>query len=81
MEIRRQCFACGLSSYYPNIILTIEVNPSKFLDAKHTNINGTFKFSVNRKNTKLPSAWTSETSKSCKRNTVNRDLHCSKRIS
>ena len=31
-----------LNSYHPNIKLTIEVNPSKFLDTKLTNINGTY---------------------------------------
>ena len=48
-----------LNSYHPNIKLTIEVNPSKFLDTKLTNISGTCKFNVYRKNTKLPSQWTS----------------------
>ena len=38
-----------LNSYHPNIKLTIEVNPSKFLDTKLTNINGTYKFNVYRK--------------------------------
>ena len=47
-----------LNSYHPNIELTIEVNPSKFLDTKLTNISGTYKFNVYRKNTKLPSPWT-----------------------
>ena len=70
-----------LNSYHPNIKLTIEVNPSKFLDTKLTNINGTYKFNVYRKNTKLPSPWTSKTPKRYKRNTINGDLHHSKRIS
>ena len=52
-----------LNSYHPNIKLTIEVNPSKFLDAKLTNTNGTYKFNVYRKNTKVPSPWTSKTPK------------------
>ena len=67
-----------LNSYHPNIKLTIEVN---FLDTKLTNINGTYKFNAYRKNTKLPSLWTSKTPKPYKRNTVNGDLHHSKRIS
>ena len=67
-----------LNSYHPNIKLTIEVN---FLDTKLTNINGTYKFNVYRKNTKLPSLWTSKTPKPYKRNTINGDLHRSKRIS
>ena len=43
-----------LNGYHPNIKLTIKVNPSKFLDTKLTNINGTYKFNVYPKNTKLP---------------------------
>ena len=50
-----------LNSYHPDIKLVIEVNPSKFLDTKLTNINGTYKFNVYWKNTKLPSPWTSKT--------------------
>ena len=42
-----------LSSNHRNIKLIIEVNPSKFLDTKLTNIDGTYKFNVYRKNTKL----------------------------
>ena len=75
MEIRR------LNDYHPKIKLTIEVNPSKFLDAKLTNINGAYKFNVYWKNTKLPSPLTSKTPTCYKRNTINGDLHCSKRIS
>ena len=41
-----------LRGYHPNIKLTIEVNPNKFLDTKLTNINDTYKFNVYRKNTK-----------------------------
>ena len=69
------------NSYHPNIKLTIEVNPSNVLDTKLTNINGTYKFNVYRKNTKLTSPWTSKTTKRYKRSTVNGDLHRSKRLS
>ena len=41
-------------------------------------INSTF---IKKKNTKLPLPWTSKTTKRYKRNTVNGDLHFSKRIS
>ena len=67
-----------LKSYHPNIKLTIEVNPSTFLDTKLTNINGTYKFNVYQKNAKLPAPSTSKTPKSL---SVNDDLHRSKRIS
>ena len=70
-----------LNNYHPNIKLTIEVNPSKFLDTKLTNINGAYKFNVYRKNVKLPLPWTSKTPKRYKRNAINGDLHRSKRIS
>ena len=50
-----------LSRYHPNIKLTIEVNPYKSLETKLTNISDTYKFDVCRKNTKLPSPWTSKT--------------------
>ena len=70
-----------LNNHHPNINLTIEVNLSMFLDIKLTKTNGTYKFNVYRKNTKLPSPWMSKTSKRYKRNTINGDLHRSKRIS
>ena len=69
-----------LNSYYANIKFTIEVNPSKFLDTKLTTINDTYKFNVYRKNTKLASPWISKTPKCYKENTINGDLHRSKRI-
>ena len=46
----------------------------------NTNINGTCKFDVYRKNTKLRSPWTSKSPKGYKRNTINGDLRRSKRI-
>ena len=70
-----------LNNYHPNVKLTIEVNPSMFVDTKLSNINGTYKFNIYRKNRKLPYLWTSKTPKHYKRNTINGDLHCSKRIS
>ena len=51
------------------------------MDAKLTSINGTYKFNVYWKNTKLPSPWTSKTPKRPNRNTINGDLHRSKRMS
>ena len=70
-----------LNNYHPNTKLTTEVNPSMFVDTKLTNINGTYKFNIYQKNRKLPSLWTSKTLKHYKGNTINGDLHCSKRIS
>ena len=37
-------------NYHPNIKLTIEINPSKLLGTKLTNINGAYKFNVYQKN-------------------------------
>ena len=51
------------------------------MDTKLSNINGTYKFNIYQKNTKLPSSWTSKTPKHYKRNTINGDLQCSKRTS
>ena len=70
-----------LNNYYPNIKLTIEVNTRKVFDTKFTNINDAYKFIVYRKNTKLPSLWTSKIPKRYKQSTINGDLHCSKRVS
>ena len=54
---RRKFFALfdRLNNYHSNIKFTIEVNPSKFLNTKLTNIIGAYKFNVYWKNTKLPS--------------------------
>ena len=38
-----------LNNYHSNIKLTIEVNPSNFLDTKLTNINTAFEFNVYQK--------------------------------
>ena len=69
-----------LKNYHPNNRLTIEVNPIKFLKAKLITSNGAKKFSVYWENTTLPSPLTSKTSKHLKRDTMNGDLHRSKRI-
>ena len=63
------------NNYYLKIKLTMELNPSRFLGTKLTNI----KFNVYWKNTKFP--WTSKAQKSSTRCTVNADLYCSKMIS
>ena len=38
-KLRENVFFDRLNNYHPNIKLTIEVNPSRFLDTKLTNIN------------------------------------------
>ena len=71
----------GLKYYHPNIKLTIEVSPSKFLDISLTKINGASKFNIYWKNKKLFETWTSKSSKRYKQNTTNGDLYCSKKES
>ena len=44
-------------------------------------MNGTYKFNVYWKNTRLPSPWSSKTPKCYKRNIINGDFYRSKRIS
>ena len=70
-----------LNSYHPKIKLTLELNPSKFLDTKLIRQNGFYVTRVNRKKTKLPIPWSSKIPKRYKRNTILGDLHHSKRIS
>ena len=58
-----------LNNYHRNTKLTIEVNPSTFLESKVTNSNGAYKFNVfEKKNTKLPSPWIFKTPKRYKQN-------------
>ena len=69
-----------VGNYYLNNALTMELNPSRFLDTKLTNINGFYKFNVCQESTKLQSPRSSGNSKRNKRNTVNGALQSSKRI-
>ena len=52
-----------LKNYHLNIKLTKELNSSKFIDSKLTNISGFYKLNVYKKSTKLPSPRTSKTPK------------------
>ena len=69
-----------LNNYHPNIKLTIEINPNKFLDTEIIDNEGTFETKVYRKTTKLPVPWASNVPKRYKRNIVNTDLYRAKRI-
>ena len=60
----------NLNSHHPNIKLTIEQNPSKFLDTKLTVTRDKVITSVNRKSTKLPIHWSSSVPKRYKRNMI-----------
>ena len=48
-----------LNNYHPNIKLTIEVNPSKFLDTEILIKNGIIETSVVVKESKIPNHWSS----------------------
>ena len=71
----------ALNSFHNKIRLTNESNPTKFLDTHiFRNINGTFAFKVVRKDTKLPTHWSSAIPKLYKRNIIKRDFFRAFRI-
>ena len=70
----------ALSKYHKNIKLTVEKSPSKFLDTKLIINNGIYETQVYRKETKMPTHWSSNIPKRYKRNAISVDLHRSKRI-
>ena len=53
-----------LNNHHPNIKLTIEVNPSKFLDTEIMIKNGIIETSVVVKESKIPNHWSSGVPKS-----------------
>ena len=55
-----------LNKYYPNIKLTIEVNPSKFVDTEILIKNGIIETSVVVKKSKITNHWSSVVPKSIK---------------
>ena len=66
----------ALNNYHENIKLTIEINPSKFLDTQLINIEGKYTITkVYRKESKIPIHWSSKIPKRYKRNTITTDLH------
>ena len=73
-----------VNNYHPNIKLTVEINPKKFLNSEIIDNEGAIETKVYRKTTKLPVPWASNIPKSQKRNTINTDLntdlYCAKRI-
>ena len=70
----------SLNSYHKNIKLTIEVSPTKFLDTYLCNKNGVYITQVHRKETKIPTHWSSCIPKRYKRNSIKIDLYRAKRI-
>ena len=70
----------ALNKYHKNIKLTVEKSPSKFLDTRLLINNGIYETQVYRKETKIPTHWSSSIPKKYKRNAISADLHRSKRI-
>ena len=60
--------------------LTIEINPNKSLDTEIIENKGFIETKVQRKTTKLPLPWASNSPKRYKRNTINTDLYRAKLI-
>ena len=64
------------NSHHPNIKLTVETNPTIFLDRVFSkNFDGSVTTNVFRKLGKLPTFWKSQMSKRYKRNNIQGDLH------
>ena len=70
-----------MNKYHPNINLTIEVNPSKFLDTKIYSGNNEIKCIAYHKEIKSPFHWMSAVTKHYKKNIIIADLHCIKNLS
>ena len=70
-----------LNNYHPNIKLTIEVNPSKFVDTEIMIKNGIIETSVAIKESKILNHWLSAVPKKYKRNAILGDLHRAHKIS
>ena len=71
----------ALNNFHPNIKLTIEVNPERFLDTKILlNNEVVVTTQVYRKENKKAVPWASKIPKRYKRNTISGDLHRSRKI-
>ena len=62
-------------NYHPNINLTRELNPKRFLDTNLEFENGIFITSFHHKETKLLTPWNSKIPKKYKHNVIIGDLH------
>ena len=66
-----------INTYHPKMNLTIEINPSKFLDTKIAGNKNAFS---QHKNNKLPVHWKSTLPRNYKDNVIVGDLHCANKI-
>ena len=69
-----------MNSYHPNIKLTIEISPKKFLDTKILRTSNQIQCFMYQKENKKPIHWNSAVPKSYKRNVIIEDVHRAKRI-
>ena len=69
------------NNYHPNINLTVEVNPKRFLDTEIISNGNRFETKVFHKDTKLATHWSAAVPKRYKRNSILADLHRAKAIS
>ena len=69
-----------LNSYDENIELTLEVNPTKFLDTTLVGENGGITTQVFSKLTKLPVHWSSKIPVRYKRKAITGELHRARQI-
>ena len=70
-----------MNSYHRNINLTIEINPSKFLDTKIVRNKNEIKCFPHHKDNKLPFHWKSAVPRSYKKHAIVGDIHCANKIS
>ena len=69
-----------LNSYLQNIKLTLELDPTKFLDAEIIRSNGKSTTQLYNKQKKLPVHWTSKSPVRDKRNVIIGELHRAKKV-
>ena len=70
-----------MNSYHPNINLTIEINPSKFLDTNIAGNKNEIKCFSHHKDNKLSFNWKSAVPRNYKKNVIVGDLHRANKIS
>ena len=70
-----------MNSYHPNINLTIEINPSKFLDTKIARNKNEIKCFTHHKDNKLLFHWKFAVPRNYKKNVIVGDFHCANKIS
>ena len=71
-----------MNSYHPNINLTIEINPSTFLDTKIARNKNEIKCFSHHKNNKIRFHWKTAVPRNYKKNVIVGDIHrANKKIS